>query len=340
MTFLIRPRDWWYSKLPLSVLVFLMLIGGRPLTYTSLVILCALIAIVSCVANYGYGVNELFDVEEDRRGGRSNVTETIGARAMWVIVALSASTALGLAAAMAGPKGFMLTCGVLLLPLGYSVPPLRVKERGWPGLFADALAAHVFPAVLALTLVSFQSLQSPSILLTLIMIVWSLSTGLRGIISHQLATEERDRNAGLSTIVHWVGRRKIERFVIFILLPIEVLFCAGIIWQSKVNVIFSIVVSIFLLYELLKFHLNIFKLKAFSKKGQPYIPFVDGAFYKVWGPLALLFDGLVVDLLYAPLIVLYMLAFRPRIFVEARRVRRTFEVVRTKVANAWYELRN
>src|SRR5882757_9757810 len=155
MMILVRPRAWWYNKVPLSILTFLLLIDGTHLTLTALVAMTGLVFLICSVANYGYAINELFDQDEDHRAGRTNATDAIGNRGMRTIIVGSALTALALASLLAGIIGSALTAGVLLLPLAYSVPPLRLKERAWWGVCADAAAAHVYPAMLALAAVSY-----------------------------------------------------------------------------------------------------------------------------------------------------------------------------------------
>src|SRR5207342_3267862 len=163
MPILVRPRAWWYSKAPFSALMLLLLVDGRPLTMAVLVALLGLVGAVCSCANYGYAINELFDRDEDRRAGRSNVAETVSGRGMWLIIVLSAISALAFATVAAGRIGALFTAGELMLPLLYSVPPLRIKERGWLGVCADALAAHVYPAMLALAIVAQQTLRSPTL---------------------------------------------------------------------------------------------------------------------------------------------------------------------------------
>lgn len=131
MTILVRPRAWWYNKVPLSVLLGLMLVGGRPFTVSVFLVLAGLVATVCCVANYGYALNELFDREEDRRAGRRNVAADRSNSAVTTIILLSAGSALLVANFTGGIRGLLATAVVLFLPLAYSVPPLRTKERGW-----------------------------------------------------------------------------------------------------------------------------------------------------------------------------------------------------------------
>lgn len=330
---LIRPRAWWYNKVPISVLTGLLLVDGRPLTLSAVLALVGLVAIVSCVANYGYALNELYDREEDRRGGRVNVAECHGPRRMWMIIACSAAIGFLIANAVGGRVGVLLTVGGLLIPLAYSVPPFCTKNRKWLGALCDASAAHVYPAMLALAIVSYQQLRSPTGVLLITAVVWSLMTGLRGILSHQLQSEGYDRVAGLLTVVHFYGHKRIASVVTFVILPAEVLAFGALIIQCNVTGIVGLIAALFLVYELLKFTFNAFPATVFDRSGAHYLPFVDEGAYKVWGPLALAIDAAVVDLRYLTAVPLYFAFFRPRIVGEWEQIRGTSDMVRNRIRN-------
>lgn len=330
---LVRPRAWWFNKVPLSILLVLLLIDGEPLTSSALAALVGVIAVVCCVANYGYALNELFDVDEDRRGGRANVATAVSRARMWSIIALSAAGALLMAVLLAGLAGGALTAAELLLPLAYSIPPLRLKERGWLGVVADAAAAHVYPALLALLVVQYLSIRSYALPFLLTVGIWSVAVGLRGILSHQLQSDEHDRAANLPTVVHRYGHATIESLVVFGLLPIELAAFCGAILQSQATTLFKTAWLVFVLYEFLKFKLNAFPVVVFRREGQPHLPFVDEGFYKVWGPLALALDAALSDPLYLVLAPLYALLFRPHLLMEWAHIRITAVAVSRRIAN-------
>ena len=331
MMLLVRPRAWWYNKVPLSVLMGLLLVDGQPLTLTGVLAIVGLVAIVSGVANYGYALNELYDRDEDRRGGRPNAAESQGTARMWAIIGISAAFSLCLAGAVGGVAAILLTAGELLIPLAYSVPPLRTKNRGWLGVLCDACAAHVYPAVLALIIVAHQQLRAPGALLIATAALWSLMTGLRGILSHQLQSQEHDRSAGLLTVVHRIGHSRLAAFVTFAILPVEVAAFAAMIVQCDVGGIFIALAAVFLFYELLKVTLNAFPVVVFDRRGQRYVPFVDEGAYKVWGPLALALDAAVTDPLYLAIVPLYFVLFRPRILAEWAEIRATARTTRGRL---------
>src|ERR1700680_614118 len=133
---LVRPRAWWFNKVPLSVTLVVVLLDGRPFSARAFVVLAMVVLTVWAVGNYGYALTDLFDVDEDANLGRANAAAAAGSARMWAIIGASAVCAEMSAVAAAGALGAILTLLVLCLPLAYSVPPLRMKERRWFGVSA------------------------------------------------------------------------------------------------------------------------------------------------------------------------------------------------------------
>ncbi len=325
---LVRPRAWWFNKVPLSVTLVLLLLDGRRFSVGALAALVLVALTVCAVGNYGYALNELFDVEEDARLGRANAAASAGPRRMWGITALSALCAEVFAGAVAGVPGVIATALGLCLPLAYSVPPIRIKERKWLGVCADGLAAHVYPAVLALLAVTHWALRPVTIALAVCVVLWSVAAGLRGILSHQLHTAEQDRGAGLMTVVHDFGNLRVEKFIIAVLLPLEVGAFGGALLVCNTGTVLWLFVASYLVYEIFKTASGRFGVAAFRPEGQPYVPFVEESFYKAWGPVVLALDAARADLLYLLVIPVYALLFRPHLRAEMHRFRSVLAALR------------
>jgi 4-hydroxybenzoate polyprenyltransferase len=299
----VRPREWWYYKLPLSILLALLLLVGTPVSFlVTLALLGSLVVIISLVANFGHAINELFDRDEDRRGGRANVATIVGTRHVGLIAVGSAIGALAVSYLILGPAGVLLTGATLTLPLAYSVPPLRLKHRKWWGILADATAAHLYPALLCLLIATHWSLRGYDPWLQATVALWAIAAGLRGILSHQLHSKELDRKSGLATVAHTYGRQHLSWLISYGIVPAECLFLAGIIVQVNVGVIFVVVVVLYLIAEALKAAMWRRDTSAF--KARPYLPFLDNAFYEVWGPLGIMLEFIPRDPLFAVLLVL------------------------------------
>ena len=317
---LFRPRAWWFNKVPLSVLFVVVLLDGKRFSFATLEVLALVVLIVCAVGNYGYALNDLFDVEEDARMGRSNAAASVPRVRVWSTIVLCALCAEIAATIVAGVVGSVVTFAELGLPLAYSVPPLRIKERKWFGVAADALAAHVYPAALALLAVAHLASRPVGAALAFAAIAWALATGLRGILSHQLATSAEDRAAGLLTVVHDLGAARLESAIVYGLLPIEVCAFAGVVAWCDTGPLFWTAASVYFAYETFKTLRPGFAVVAFRKEGQPYVPFVEESFYKSWGPLVVALDAARIDLAYLSIGAGYAAAFRPHLRGELDRL--------------------
>ncbi len=330
MCVLVRWRAWWFNKVPLSITMVLLLLDGERCTGGAIAVLVLVVLAVCAVGNYGYALNDLFDVGEDERAGRANAAADAGSRRMWAIVALSAVGAVSFATVAAGAAGAWLTALALALPAAYSIPPLRVKERAWLGVAADALAAHVYPAALALLAVAHWALHPVGVALAISAGVWSAAAGVRGILSHQLHTAERDAGAGLQTVVHAAGAARLERFIVAVLLPLEALGFAGILVSCRCGPIAITGAVLYVLYELYKTRSGWFRVTAFRPQGQPYLPLVEESFYKAWGPLVVALDAARIDPLYLLAVPAYAVLFKPHLAGEWNRLRAVMTALRAR----------
>jgi 4-hydroxybenzoate polyprenyltransferase len=310
-------------------MLVLLLDDGNPLTAKAVLSLVLVVLTVCAVANYGYALNELYDVEEDFRAGRANAAAALGLSRIKAIVVVSALIAEALAIVAAGWWGAMLTAVGLILPLAYSVPPLRIKERKWLGVAADALAAHVYPAALAVLAAGFVRDRPVPVVLTIGLLAWSAAAGIRGILSHQLHTAERDRQGGLTTLIHDWGHLPIERLIMFALLPIEAMGFLAAVAVSGASAVLWTLGGLYLASEAFRTLDGRFTVTAFRPQGQAYIPFVEESFYKAWGPLVIAVDAARVDLRYLVVIPLYALLFRPHLTNEVHKLLAIGRALRT-----------
>ncbi|HEV2740327.1 MAG TPA: UbiA family prenyltransferase [Candidatus Elarobacter sp.] len=329
---LVRPRAWWFNKVPLSVTLVLLLLDGRRFSLGALAVITLVVLTVCAAGNYGYALNDLFDVEEDARLGRNNRAAGMPRLRMWAVIAASALCAEVCATVAAGRAGALLTLLELCLPLAYSVPPVRIKERAWLGIAADALAAHVYPAVLVLMAVTHWTVRPVTSVLAIAVVVWATAAGVRNILSHQLNTAEQDRKAGLRTVVHDLGNARLERGIVAGVLPIEVGAFGGAMIACNAGPVVWAFVALYLMYEAFKTCTGRFRVTVFRSGGQPYVPFIEESFYKAWGPLVFALDAARVDPVYLLVIPSYIALFRPHLRAEMSRLRAVVTTIRIKRA--------
>jgi 4-hydroxybenzoate polyprenyltransferase len=156
---------------------------------------------------YGYLVNDLADVELDRQAGKPNAFHGMSrARGGLVVAAV---------------LGIMILCGLpfvrqagfaplwiiwVLTATSYSLPPLRLKERGALGLIATIAAQQPLPAAM-----SFAALGHPHAGGALVFIAYITLRGVSSDVGHQMRDRERDEAAGANTFAVRRGRAAIAR---------------------------------------------------------------------------------------------------------------------------------
>lgn len=290
---LIRPRAWWSNKIPLSVFLMSVLLANGALSLDGFLLLVVVVAVVSCVANYGFGLNELFDQKEDARAGRPNVAIERGASRVWCATVFSAGLALALATLAGGVAGGVLTALELLLPATYSIPPIRTKERGILAVISDATAAHVYPAVFAMLVLAHQGVRTFDRVMIAAVVLWSIGAGLRGIVAHLIVSLDHDRAAGLETLAHRIGARRLTLLILTFLMPLEILALAVAFAKSDGGWPMAIFVAVFVGNEVRRFcsptireaFARSYEGRTFAPVTDRYVPFANEMLYRTWGPL-------------------------------------------------------
>jgi 4-hydroxybenzoate polyprenyltransferase len=158
-----------------------------------------------CAGTYGYLLNDIFDLEVDRRAGKSNRMAAFSPGARFLFCAL----ALGLGFT---PALFLQTSHRTLVILGfeyfiltvYSLPPFRLKVRGALGLLCDAAGAHVVANLYALSVLAdgrppATGARVETVVFVALVCAWELCLGLIGILVHQVQDRANDLRSGIRT---------------------------------------------------------------------------------------------------------------------------------------------
>lgn len=290
---LTRASEWWGYKIPP-----LLAIGYGLVLLTSLepakavLYLCATITSIISVAAYGYVINDCFDIEVDRKAGKSNSMAglSVGRR----VAVLLAILAIGwMPAAIAGYSWFacLLLAIDYTLPTIYSIPPIRLKERGVLGVLSDAAAAHVIPALFLSSVFLGDPSAPPQYWgFAAVATVWYAMVGLRGIINHQLADRDADLKAGVITLaIHGRSNRRLRwaRRLIY-LVEMAVFTLVILILTEKTD--FLLLASV--LYAVLEFlkrglgwHQGVRQGPEIGRRA--YLPFSNNIYYALWLPILL-----------------------------------------------------
>jgi 4-hydroxybenzoate polyprenyltransferase len=327
-----RAAEWWSYKIPplLAIAYAFILIGDRPPVESIPQAVAGIVSIIA-VAAYGYVINDCFDIEVDRRAGKRNsmAGRSVMQRAGILAVILSVGW---LPAVVVGYGG--LSCLLLainfLLPTIYSIPPIRLKERGVSGILSDAFAAHLVPT---LFLASLLVLPLPTVglyrwLVVGVMAAWYLCVGLRGIMTHQILDREADLASGVVTLATTQDAIRLLRWDRRILYVVEMgVFVSLILLLGQRNVLLVVVFGVFLVLESL---MRVMKWGYFVEKSPHegkrfYLPFANNLFYSLWMPLVLAVElAIRWPILFALPIVHFLLFSRGR----GREHREPIEVLR------------
>jgi 1,4-dihydroxy-2-naphthoate octaprenyltransferase len=219
---MVRAPLWWTPKvLPVVAAAALAAITAEVPGRGGVARVLAMVVSALGVAAFAHLVNDLSDREADRRAGKRNAAADassattfalLGATlalavAPWLVVRIEAAPMLVLAALVA-------------TSIAYSVPPLRLKQRGLVGVVADAAVAHVLPTLFAFVLMGTAGRTGPTWwAATVAAVVWSFGFGVRSIVVHQILDAEGDRRAEVATLavrrgVHRAARTGRDAFAL------------------------------------------------------------------------------------------------------------------------------
>ena len=314
---LVRADNWAYSKIPplLAVGYGTILVNGMDFLSGLQALFLSFVCIFS-VAAYGHIVNDIFDIEQDLAIGKKNAMARLSP-----ILRLGAC--LIFIASGVGPlflRDFGLAAVILLainylLPMIYSVPFIRLKERGFLGVLADALGAHLVPTLfIALSLTDMNNTSSTlGYAVAASAGIWAFFAGLRGIIIHQIADERSDRSANVVTFVTSRRRKRLRKLVLRFFVPCEVI---GLIWFLGIMLPSSPLLAIFILiygageFAKVKFRWKLPLFYPEHPSKEPYLPLVNNEFHEVWLPCALVGQLVFKDLFYGLMLAVHIVLFR------------------------------
>lgn len=215
---LLRSHDWWEPKIvPLLVVGYLTIILYGENIISHIGWLLFLIAAMAAGAIYVSLINDFTDVKFDLASGKRNKLARFSpAKRKWMLVASIVlvwcfgvfffNDILSLIFSLSACIAFSL----------YSIPPIRLKNRGILGVIADASGAHLFPSLFVVASMSHRLGVEINFYFLSLIGVWSFFYGLRGILWHQFWDRENDLSINHKTFATGfrVSRMKsIERII-------------------------------------------------------------------------------------------------------------------------------
>ena len=202
---IVRFNNWWSIIIPqiLGWIYFCEITASHPFLMEDSRRVGLFFLGVIAIAAFGYLFNDYCDVDSDRISGKKNLLENFNraTRAGIVLIPL----VIGITAwtcVHAGAITKTLYALQIIALVIYSAPPIRLKERSWLGIAADAFYGHINPAFFTLgTFVCWDFTFGQSVLFITVLIIATTLKGIRNILLHQLDDRKKDRFAGIQTFV-------------------------------------------------------------------------------------------------------------------------------------------
>ncbi len=199
---LARPGEWWEHKLAplLGAAYATALYAGAALTDVGATLILILAALAPGAA-YVSVVNDVTDLELDRRVGKRNRLAGRSPALGFGLIAVAIAVGFGMVCTvwLDDPLVLAFYAAAWLSFTAYSAPPLRLKERGLPGALADAAGAHLFPSLFAASAVLDAAGEGVDGTWLAVVGVWSCALGVRGALLHQFTDAVSDLRGGIRT---------------------------------------------------------------------------------------------------------------------------------------------
>ncbi len=320
---LARTEHWWAQKAsPMLAVAYLEIFLHHAPPAAAFPYLAGLLFFIICLGAFGNFINDIFDIDLDRRAGKWNAMAQCSP---WQRLAFCLVTA-----AVGGmPWGFLpltLTAKLLLVvfylaqPL-YAIPPVRLKERGFWAVITDSVYTRVVPVwFVAETAGRLVPWRHPADLpLTVAVTALAFFNGLREIIHHQIQDAPGDRRGGATTFVTCHGEDSARRLVKRYIFPAE-LVCVS----ATLAVIFTFAPGIACFFFLfagilgLSWLLGVWNISFRDPVPflwDEYVPLREG--YKVWPALAFAAELALQRPLYLSLLVVHVVLFYRKTREEA-----------------------
>ncbi len=307
---LFRTNTWWNAVVP-QVLgwMYLCLRVNMHGPYIHLRLVVSFFIALISISVFGYLFNDLCDVESDKKAGKKNALGQFPFAARLIIVSLPLLAGFAAWYDIGAQTIANILFGLQILALVlYSLPPVRLKERGVLGVFADAFYGHINPVLI--TLFTFASGRIGIVEATLLSVLLLCITlkGIRNILLHQLDDRKNDKRAGIQTFVVRNGAYPTLLFVNNLL-----------IFEILVTVLlaltFGAVYPPFFLWTLLFFIITYFKFSGWKLRDLPkrqlkfkFLYFLND-YYEGWVPVFFLIMLCIVQPQLSFLLILHLILF-------------------------------
>lgn len=285
---ILRANDWWDYKLPpilavgYSTIIFL----DKSITSHILDIAIVLLSLIFGAIFVSF-INDITDIDDDFVAGKENRMTSLSKARRSIL--LSVSILLGMMMLWFYKVDINSSIYYLLAWLVfalYSVPPFRFKKNVYLGILADASGSSLLPSLLMLSFIYHQSGNNIDSQWIILIGLWSMLLGIRGILWHQYADKENDLKSKLNTFATRFTSTRLKQIGLYLLVfELAILFCILLLLNLNMPYIFLSLYLLLLLIRHKKFDTQIVPLIAADGK-QYHILFNE--YYQAFFPIALL----------------------------------------------------
>lgn len=220
-----RTKEWWQPKAgnlltAVYLAVFLFDINFN----TTIKFIIPAITTILGIGMFGYFFNDFTDLESDKKANKSNMLDNLSKN--YKIALLGGVVLLAICPWFLLPAttfSYYLLIAEFILLLVYAVPPIRLKERGFIALIADAIYAYAIPFGLAFHTFSLLSNKQENWLFVGMLFFWQFFVGLVNISIHQIEDFENDIFTSTKTWITSIGKSKARKYLLLIFWPMMVI---------------------------------------------------------------------------------------------------------------------
>ncbi|MDQ6941035.1 MAG: UbiA family prenyltransferase [Candidatus Eremiobacteraeota bacterium] len=304
---------------PLLLVTYVELIRRHASLGASVAAICAVLFCVSCAAAYGHVVNDWSDVADDLRAGKPNTMRDVGVGRRAALCACLVVAGFVVLAPFANAWSARIALAVnYLWPTLYSMPRVRLKERGLLGVLSDAAGSHITPTLFTFAVVSLFVPGPANVAVMTALLLWVTALGIKGILYHQIADRTNDEIAGVATFAAGFDARKFSaiaaRYNLAFELPVSMFLTVAV---GAFVPLAAVAIVVYLALECTKYVLGFeFAVSGDARLRRASVPFANEMFYTLWLPLAAAIQLALNGVSFAWIPVLHGLLFREQIAVQ------------------------
>ncbi|MBL1210217.1 UbiA family prenyltransferase [Geminocystis sp. GBBB08] len=333
---LIRAKDWWVSKLgPILGTAY----GTATILDVSLFsIWSSLIFLLIALfldATFASLINNICDQEEDHLSGKVNYM--VGRSSLFIALILTANILPGIVVSVL-LRQTPLILGVYvsnwLVFAIYSIPPIRLKQRGFWGILAIALGEGFLPHLFAALLIVSNAHKGLPVIWIILIGVWSFANGLRCILWHQMGDFENDLRARINTFAVNRSPQTLQKLGKWIVFPVEITALMGMLFLFQ-NTLVWILLLIYLITEYLRHYFWKLEIRIVAPSADNRMALFE--YYEIFYPLGFIYLAIGKDPINLIFLGIYAIFYSKRLWWWLRDI---YSLLRWEIPKYFHPVEN